>query len=125
MKTKTIQLISALTIMISSTVYAAESHQHEPMFGGVVSVVKDINYELIVKPDSISLYVIDHGKVVNVSKASAKLTLLSGAEKQEVTLKPEGEQLQVTGKFKTTDIKVVALVSGVGQSPVAVRFVIK
>lgn len=86
------------------------------MFGGVVSVVKDINYELIVKPESISLYVIDHGKVVNVSKASAKLTLLSGAEKQEVTLKPE---------FKTTDIKVVALLSGVGQSPVAVRFVIK
>jgi hypothetical protein len=125
MKTKTIQLISALTIMISSTVYAAEGHQHEPMFGGVVTVVKDIDYELVVKPDSISLYVIDHGKIVDVSNASAKLTLLSGADKQEVTLKPAGDQLQVNGSFKTTDTKAVALVSQVGKPAVAVRFVIK
>jgi hypothetical protein len=95
------------------------------MFGGVVTVVKDIDYELVVKPDSISLYVIDHGKIVDVSNASAKLTLLSGADKQEVTLKPVGDQLQAVGNFKTTDIKAVALVSQAGKAAVAVRFVLK
>ena len=73
---------------------------HKPMHGGVVNTVKDIDYELVASPTPLRLYVRDHGKAVDVSKASAKLTLLTGAEKQEVDLRPSGEKLEATGSFK-------------------------
>lgn len=77
------------------------AHDAKPMYGGVVSVVKDVNYELVAKPDSITLYVADHGKPVDTKDASATLTLLSASDKTEVKLAPAGEnKLQAKGVFK-------------------------
>jgi hypothetical protein len=67
----------------------------------VVAEAKDIDFELVAKPDSLRLYVRDHGKPVEVgnskAKAKAKLTLLGGGAKQEVALKPAGDRLEATG----------------------------
>lgn len=77
------------------------AHDAKPQYGGVVTVVKDVNYELVAKPDSITLYVNDHGKPVDTKNASASLTLLSAAEKAEVKLAPAGEnKLEAKGNFK-------------------------
>ncbi|RZI40444.1 hypothetical protein EGT07_24245 [Herbaspirillum sp. HC18] len=77
------------------------AHDAKPQYGGVVSVIKDVNYELVAKPDSIALYVNDHGKPVDTKNASASLTLLSAAEKSEVKLAPAGEnKLEAKGNFK-------------------------
>ena len=77
------------------------AHDAKPVYGGVVTVVKDVNYELVAKPDSITLYVNDHGKPVDTKDASATLTLLSASEKSEVKLAPAGEnKLQAKGTFK-------------------------
>jgi hypothetical protein len=95
------------------------------MHGGVVAEVKDIEYEFVAKADVLQLYVRDHGKPVNVSKATAKVTILSGAEKQEVELKPVGEKLEATGKFKAlAGTKVVAQVSS-NAKVATVRFTLK
>lgn len=60
-----------------------------------------MNYELVVKPDTITLYVNDHGKPVDTNGASATLTLLSASEKLEVKLAPAGEnKLETRGNFK-------------------------
>jgi hypothetical protein len=50
------------------------AHEHKPLHGGVVVEVKDMDYELVAKPTVIQLYLRDHGKPADVSKASAKLT---------------------------------------------------
>ena len=98
---------------------------HKPMHGGVVNTVKDIDYELVASPTALRLYVRDHGKAIDVSKASAKLTLLTGAEKQEVDLRPSGEKLEATGSFKViSGTKAVAVLSIGGKQSTA-RFVLK
>ena len=124
---KLVQLIAALVLAATGTAFAAEDHSHptKPLHGGVLVVVKDIEFELVAKPDTLQLHLRDHGKPVDVSKASAKLTLLAGTEKQEVELKPAGEKLEAKGSFKVAaNTKVVAIVSLAGKSSTA-RFVLK
>ncbi|RJF95591.1 hypothetical protein [Noviherbaspirillum saxi] len=102
------------------------AHDAKPMYGGIVSVVKDVNYELVVKPDTITLYITDHGKSVNTKDASATLTLLSASDKSEVKLVPADEnKLQAKGTFKVDKgTKVVASVA-TGSKPQSVRFTLK
>ncbi len=129
MTTKT--LLAAIAMTLATTAFAAgdkhgHTHEHKPMHGGVVVEVKDIDYELVAKPTAIQLHLRDHGKPTDLSKASAKLTLLSGAEKQEVELKPAGDKLEATGAFKVgPGTKVVALVTIAGKPAGTVRFALK
>lgn len=95
-------LFAALALSVSHVALASEKdHDATPKHGGVVSVVKDVNYELVAKPDTITLYVIDHGKPVSTKNGAATLTLLSASEKTEVKLEPAGEnKLEAKGTFK-------------------------
>ena len=126
---KPIHLLSAVSLCISGLAFAAgghdHGHEHKPLHGGVVSEVKDMDYELVAKPDLIQLYLRDHGQPVDVSKSNAKLTILVGADKQEVELKPAGQPLEATGSFKLANSKIVALISVPGKAPATVRFVLK
>jgi len=101
------------------------AHEHKPMHGGVVVEVKDMDYELVARPTTIQLFLRDHGKAADVSKATAKVTLLTGTEKQEVELKPAGDKLEATGSFKVgPGTKAVALVTVAGK-PATARFTLK
>ena len=128
MKTKT--LLSTMALTLATSAFAAgekhdHAHEHKPLHGGVVVEVKDIDYELVAKPTVIQLHLRDHGKPADVSKATAKVTLLSGTEKQEVELKPAGDKLEATGSFKVgAGTKAVAVVSVAGKAA-TVRFSIK
>ena len=128
---KTQALIASITLALSSSAFAAgdkhdHAHEHKPLHGGVVVEVKDIDYELVTKTTMIQLHLRDHGKPADVSRASAKLTLLTGTEKQEVELKPAGDKLEASGVFKVgPGTKVVALVTIAGKSAGTVRFVLK
>jgi hypothetical protein len=131
MKTQALLASITLAMTLAGSAFAAgdkhdHAHEHNPMHGGVVVEVKDIDYELVAKPTMIQLHLRDHGKPADVSKASAKLTLLTGAEKQEVELKPAGEKLEASGAFKVgPGTKVVALVTIAGKSAGTVRFALK
>jgi hypothetical protein len=128
---KTHAFLASITLALAGSAFAAgdkhdHAHEHKPMHGGVVVEVKDIDYELVAKPTMIQLHLRDHGKPANVSKASAKLTLLTGTEKQEVELKPAGDKLEASGAFKVgPGTKVVALVTIAGKSAGTVRFALK
>ena len=98
---------------------------HKPLHGGVLKTVKDIDYELVTSPTALRLYVRDHGKAVDVSKASAKLTLLTGAEKQEVDLRPSGDKLEATGSFKVVPGTKAVAVLTIGGKQSTARFVLK
>ncbi|MFM1907341.1 MAG: hypothetical protein RLZZ591_1018 [Pseudomonadota bacterium] len=120
------------TLLITSSLFLsglawAGPHDaaHKPMQGGVLTTVKDIDYELVAKPDVLQLYMRDHGKPIDVSKATAKVTLLSGADKQELELKPTGDKLEAKGTFQISPgTKVVAQVISAGKTS-SVRFVLK
>lgn len=102
-------------------------HAHEPKHGGIVSEYRNLELELVAKPDVIHLYVRETGgKSIDLSKARAKLTLLSGKDKQEVEMKPAGERLEAKGEFKVgRGTKAVAVVSNPGSRDATARFSLK
>lgn len=115
----------SLCLLLAGSAFAAGAHDHKPMHGGVVAEGKDIDYELVAKPTTIQLYLRDHGQGVDLSKASAKITLLNGTERQEVMLKPVGDKLEATGSFKAgPGTKAVAVVTVAGK-PATARFTLK
>ncbi|MBN8489924.1 MAG: hypothetical protein J0M00_00625 [Burkholderiales bacterium] len=123
-------VFTSVALALAGSAFAAgdkhdHAHEHKPLHGGVVVEVKDLDYELVAKPTVIQLYLRDHGKAADVSKASAKVTLLTGTEKQEVELKPVGGKLEATGSFKVSPgTKAVAVVT-VGGKPATARFTVK
>ena len=127
---KTQALLAAIALTLASSAFAAgdkhdHAHEHKPLHGGVVVEVKDMDYELVAKPTVIQLHLRDHGKPTDVSKASAKITLLTGSEKQEIELKPAGNKLEATGSFKVgPGTKAVAVVTIAGKAATA-RFSLK
>jgi len=126
MKTQT--LLATLTLALAGSAFAAgnHAHDHKPKHGGVVVEFKDIDYELVAKPTAIQLHLRDHGKPTDLSKASARLTLLTGTEKQDVELKPAGDKLEATGSFKVgPGTKAVAVVTIAGKPVGTVRFALK
>ena len=123
-------LLASIALALAVPAFAAgekhdHAHEHKPMHGGVVVEVKDMDYELVAKPTTIQLFLRDHGKAADVSKASAKVTLLTGTEKQEVELKPAGDKLEATGSFKVgPGTKAIAVVTVAGK-PATARFTVK
>jgi hypothetical protein len=123
---KTQVLLASISLALAGSALAAgDKHDHKPLHGGVVVEVKDMDYELVAKPTVIQLHLRDHGKAADLTKATAKLTLLTGAEKQEVELKPAGDKLEATGNFKVgPGTKAVAIVTVAGK-PSTARFTLK
>ena len=119
-------LLAAAAFLASSNVLAAGNHDdHKPMHGGIVEG-KQADFELVAKPDVLQLYMRDHGKMMSAAKASAKVTLLAGSDKQEVTLSPAGDKLEAKGSFKVgAGTKVVAVVTNDGKSLGTARFTLK
>lgn len=118
----------ALTVACAGPAHAAgqhgHAHGHQPLHGGVVVEVRHIDYELVAGPTAIQLHLRDHGRAADVSKARARLTLLSGGETQVVELKPAGDRLEATGRFKIgPGTQAVAVVTGAGK-PATARFIL-
>lgn len=114
----------AIALTLSTAAHAAgdHGHDHPPQHGGVVTEVKEIEYELVAGASAIQLYVRDHGKPVDVAQASARLTLLSGGEKQEIELKPGAGRLEASGPFKVAPgAKAVVVITRAGK-PATARF---
>ncbi|MCR5882164.1 hypothetical protein LRS03_04525 [Rhizobacter sp. J219] len=121
-------LVTALFAAIAGPALAQKSghEDHSAKHGGVFVEGKEADYELVAKPDLIRLYVNDHGKPMDVSKGSAKVTLLSGSDKQEVELKPAGAALEAKGAFKVgPGTKAVAVVTNAGKTLGTARFTLK
>jgi len=124
-------IAAGIALVISGATFAAEGkhehgHGHKPMHGGVVVEVKDVDYELVAAPTMLRLHLRDHGKAMDVSRATAKLTLLAGNDRQDVDLKPAGGWLEASGTFKVAPgTRVVAVVTTAGKPAATVRFVLK
>lgn len=117
--------ISTLLIISSFAWAGVGDAEHKPMHGGILVTVQDIDYELLADAKAIQIYVRDHGKAVDLSKATAKLMLLNGTDKQEVELKSTRDKFEVAGTFKLNPgTKVVVIMSSAGKQATA-RFVIK
>lgn len=120
-------LLTAAALVAGGGALAAGEDHHKPQYGGIVVEGKQADFELVAKRDVLQLYLSDHGKKMDHSKASAKVTLLAGKDKQEVTLAPAGtDKLEAKGRFKVAaGTKVVAVVTNAGKSVGTARFEIR
>jgi len=125
MKSRITLMLAAIALAASATAYA--DGEHKPKYGGVVTVVKDVQYELVAKADSVALFVEDHGKKVDTKGATGRLTLLTGGDRTEVPLVPMGENgLGAKGAFTVpAGTKAVATITFAGKPAINARFELK
>lgn len=115
---------AALAALIAAPAFAADDHK--PQHGGVVLETKAGDMELVAKPDSIVIYVSDHGKPMKLTSATGKVTVFAGNDKAEAPLALVGDKLEAKGSFKVgAGVKVLAEVSVNGKPAVAARFTLK
>ena len=89
--------------------------------------VKNITYELVARPDGLTLHVRDHDKPVSTQGAQGEAVIYAGSDKTEATLEPAGENRMVAkGNFRTgVGVRAVLTVTLSGQAPVKVNFKLK
>ncbi len=116
----------AFAFLLPTVAVAGGGHDHKPKHGGIVVEVKEVDYEVVAKPDLIQVYVRGHDKLTNVDGAKAKVTLLNGKEKTEIELMPVGDRLEAKGNFKIAKgTKGIASVTLAKKTATTVRFEIK
>ena len=97
-----IAFLLVAAFLSGSSLAAEPGHSHGPRYGGVAREVGEVTYELVAKPDVMTLYVSDHGKPLPMRDATAEATVYAGNERATVRLVPAGEHtLMAKGSFKT------------------------
>jgi hypothetical protein len=96
---KSMMVIATLLISFTGLVQAGAGHELKPMHGGVIVEAKDIDIELVAKPDSLSLYLTDHSKPIPIDGGTAQLTVLIGSDKKDYELLPNGGRFELKGSF--------------------------
>jgi len=126
MRLHTIILAAGLAFAPLATAEGPKGHAHPANHGGIVEDVDGMQYELVLKPDSIRIYLDDHGQKISTKSAKGEATILKGSERVKVALVPAGENaLEAKGKFPAgPGTRVVAVVT-IGGSANSVRFALK
>ena len=94
--------------------------------GGQIQMAGEVKFELVAKGDGAEVYLDDHGTAIPTKGLSGKLTVMSGSNKSEAKLEPEGsDKLVAKGVKLVKGDKVIALVTMADKSTSSARFVIK
>lgn len=129
MKKQTLCTLLTLCMTLPGAAWASANHGHshdlKPLHGGVVAEVKDVTFELVAKADAIELHVRDHGKPVDTSKASAKVTFLTGNDKQEAQLTAANQKLEAKGTWRLAAGTKAVVQYSAGGKVQTMRFVLK
>lgn len=123
------QQTAAVAMLAASALVAPTAMAHgsaTAMHGGVVQTASDLSFELVGTPEGAAIYIQDHGKDADASKFDGKLTVLNGAEKSEVPLKPVGaNKLEAKGVALKKGAKAVAVLTTSSKKSITVRFTVK
>lgn len=127
MKSILLSLAAASTLLAATPALAGAGHDHGPKYGGVVRELHHVAYELVAKPDSLTLYVSNHDKPVSTQGATAEAVIYAGNGKTTVKLEPAGDnRLAAKGSFKVgVGVRVVLTVSLPGKAKAKATFALK
>lgn len=114
-------------LLTTQPVLAGAGHDHGPKYGGVARELHGVAYELVAKPDSLTLHVSDHDKPVSTQGAQAEAVIYAGNGKTTVKLEPAGDNRMVAkGSFKVgVGVRIVLTVSLPGKTPAKASFNLK
>lgn len=123
--------IAAAAFLVWGVALAADQKhahkEHKSHHGGVVAEIGHTEYELVAKPEALTLYVYDDDKPVPTKGGTASLSLTASNDKATVKLEPAGDnKLEAKGAFKVAaGTRVLATVALAGKKPQQVRFTLK
>lgn len=130
MKSCFVSLLAAVSLaaaLSAPSALAGAGHDHGPKYGGVVREVRNIAYELVARPDSLTLYLSDHGKPVSTRGAIAEAVIYAGSDKTPVRLEPASENRMVArGSFRVgVGVRVIVTTILPGKTPAKATFNLK
>jgi len=126
MKMKHLISVASLAVFCLSMSPVMAHGDAKPLHGGIVQLVNDLSFELVVQADGATIYLMDHDKPMATKGITGKLTVLQGSNKMEADIKESGDNtLRVMGVKLGKGDKLVALLSNVGGKSMTVRFTIK
>lgn len=121
--------LTSLALGLGAFAHAADKHGHDhtPRPGVLLAEAADLDFELVTKADSLTLYVIDHGKPVATAGAKATATVHAGSEKTTATFEPVGDnKLVAKGSFKMgVGVRVAVAVTLPGKPEIKLNFRLK
>lgn len=121
--------LTGLALGLGAFAHAADKHGHDhtPRPGVLLAEAADLDFELVTKADSLTLYVIDHGKPVATGGAKATATVHAGNEKIAATFEPVGDnKLVAKGSFKMgVGVRVAVAVTLPGKPEIKLNFRLK
>lgn len=120
---------AAIAALMTSSLpaHAGGGHDHGPQFGGVVREAHGVAYELVARPDKLTLYASDHGKPVSIQNATAEAVIYGGSGKTTARFEPAGDDhLSARGAFKVgVGTRAVVTVSMPGKPATKLTFKLK
>lgn len=117
--------IFCLSALLTATSAIAHETHGQAMHGGIVAEAGHAQFEIVGKDGVLTVYASNHGAPLATTDAIGKLTVLSGAAKREIELKPVGnDQLQGQGALTAGD-KLLLSVVWPGKKPLQARAVVK
>jgi hypothetical protein len=117
----------ALSLLVAAGPAWSHADHLKAQFGGVTADAEAFQVELVMKGTQATLYLTEHGAPVDATGAGGKLTVLSGKNKEEATLAPNGYQ-SLGANLKTRPAKgakAVATIDVPGKGAGSVRFTLK
>jgi hypothetical protein len=116
-------VVAAIALFVASVTWA--HGEAVAKRGGILQVVGELDFELVVKADKIDLYTLDDEHPVPSEQMKAVLTIVSGSDQTKVTLEPAGiNRLRVTDVTAVSGSRVVAIVTMPDGKSLAVQFAI-
>lgn len=121
-------LIFGLTVALSSGVSAHTDEYLDTVsapHGGQLRMAGGSHYELVVKADTLQVFVTDHAGIpIPVKDATGSAIVMAGTQKQSVTFQPKGDNLlEGAGKFDPSQpLKAVVNIQLSGQDAQQARF---
>lgn len=122
MMKKLLSTACLLTLLGTVPAIAHEGHG-KAQYGGVVAEAGMAQFEIVAKDGKVVVYASQHGVPLASAGASGKLTVLEGAKKSEIELKPAGDN-RLEGKgAAAAGAKLLVSVQLAGQKPLQARAV--
>ena len=126
MKMKHLISVASLVIFCLNMNPVLAHGDAKPLHGGIVQLVNDLSFELVVQADGATIFLMDHDKPMASKGITGKLTVLQGTKKSEAEIKEGGDNtLRVMGVNLGKGDKLVAALSNVNGKSMTVRFTIK
>ena len=108
----------AISLMLSQLALAGEEPRAEVRHGGITTMLKNRDYELVARPTTLTVYVYQDEKPASTKDASGNISMGAG-DAGKVKLEPTGtNSLEAKGSFKVSaGTKVTATIALSGRKP--------